>query len=396
MHSAAHYCSAAFIEELMQAHAPERGIRVHEVSPLPLDNSASILVVLTAGQTNRPVGHFGLRVTFEADGQLLTRDMVLKLKPPGREVSAMLTSLAQACGGELAAVYPAYAARTGFFHTHQRELQVYAEHGAAALMPTIWGLHHDQAHDVHAILMEYLADVELLNSVMAPEHWTDEHLRATLVQLAEWHAAHLQPGHSRTVWPDQPSEEYMQALAPLWEALLGNAATHFPELYGPAHVADLQQAIGAIPEYWAELAAHPKTLVHNDLNPRNTCFRRTSLGLQLCAYDWELATYHVPQYDVVELLSFVLDADRYHLRPVYLEFYRQHLHALTGLFPNAEEFNHIAGLAALDFGLHRLGMYMMAHTVSPYPFLPRVVQSYFNTLSQLQPLRSQAQVAQAS
>ncbi|WP_162910467.1 aminoglycoside phosphotransferase family protein [Hymenobacter oligotrophus] len=396
MHSAAHYCSAAFLEALMQAHAPERAIRVHEVSPLPLDNSASILVVLTAGQTNRPVGHFGLRVTFEAQGELQTRDMVLKLKPPGREVSAMLGSLAQACGGELAAVYPPFATRTGFYHTHQRELQVYAAHGRAALMPTIWGLHHDEAHEVHAILMEYLADVELLNSVMTPAHWTDEHLRAALGALAEWHAAHLQPGHSRTAWPDQPSEAYMQALSPLCQALLHNAATHFPTLYDATNVADLQQAIRAIPEYWAELAKHPKTLIHNDLNPRNTCFRRTALGLQLCAYDWELATYHVPQYDVVELLSFVLDADRYHLRPVYLEFYRQQLQARTGLFGNAEEFNRVAGLAALDFGLHRLGMYLMAHTVSSYPFLPRVVQSYFNTLAQLQPLRAQVPVVQAS
>jgi aminoglycoside phosphotransferase (APT) family kinase protein len=389
MHSPAHYCSVDFVQDLMRAYAPQRRIRVHEVRPLPLDNSASILVVLTAGQSQRPIGHFGLAVTVEVDGELLTRHLVLKLKPSGGEVSNMLAGLAQACGGEVAAAYPAFATRTGFFHTHRRELEVYARHGSHSLMPQIWGLHHDEEHNVHIILMEYLQEVELLNSVMTPEQWTDEHLRAALAQLAAWHAAHLLPASTvPSTWPDQPSADYMYTLAPFWQALLHNAATRFPELYDDATAEQLNQAIQAIPEYWNELAEQPKTIIHNDLNPRNTCFRRTAAGLQLCAYDWELATYHVPHYDVVELLSFVLDADRYHLRPMYLEYYREQLHALTGRFADAEEFRHVAGLAALDFGLHRLGMYLMAHSVSSYPFLPRVVRSYADTLAQLQPLRT--------
>ncbi|WP_165903820.1 aminoglycoside phosphotransferase family protein [Hymenobacter gummosus] len=393
MPSLDYFCSRLFVESLMRAHAPQRQLRVLRVEPLPVDNSASILAVLTAGQTARPVGHFGLQVTFEADGEpARTERMVLKLKPPGHEVAGMLAGLAQACGGELARVYPGFAARSGFQHTHHRELALYAHH-PSPLMPRIWGLHQDDETDeVYAILMEYFdaEEVELLNSVMQPEAWTDEHLRAALAQLAEWHAAHLvEPGApGLPAWPDLPSEAYMQQLTPLWQGLLDNAAQHHPGLYGPERVAQLSEAIRQIPAYWAELAAAPKTLIHNDLNPRNTCFRRNAAGeLQLCAYDWELATYHVPPYDVVELLSFVLDADRYHLRPHYLEYYRQQLHARTGRFADAEAFRRLAGLAALDFGLHRIGMYMMAHTVGPYPFLPRVVDSLFDTLTQLQPLR---------
>ncbi|GAB2967553.1 hydroxymethylglutaryl-CoA reductase [Hymenobacter coalescens] len=393
MHSPDYYCSRLFVESLMRAHAPQRQLRVLDVQPLAVDSSASILAVLTAGQTKRPVGHFGLAVTFEADGEpARTERMVLKLKPPGHEVSGMLMGLAQACGGELAQVYPAFGARSGFQHTHHRELALYAHH-AAPLMPRIWGLHQDDDHEeVYAILMEYLGDeVELLNSVMQPEAWTDAHLRAALDQLAEWHARHLVPANATDripAWPDLPSEAYMQQLTPLWQALLSNAAAHHPGLYDEARTQQLAEAVRLLPEYWQELSAAPKTLIHNDLNPRNTCFRRTADGrLELCAYDWELATYHVPQYDVIELLSFVLDADRYHLRPAYLEYYRQQLHARTGRFADAEGFQRVAGLAALDFGLHRLGMYLMAHTVGPYPYLPRVVNSFFDTLAQLQPLR---------
>lgn len=383
MMTTADFLRPAFLEKMMRAHAPERNIRVLAVAPLPLDSSASILAALTAGQTDKAIGHFGLAVTLEADGQRQTQRLVLKVKPPGREISAMLGSLAQACGEPLATVYPAFAARTGFHYTHHRELAAYQQ-PAAGLMPAIWGVYADEAQEAYCVLMEYLEDVCLLNSVMAPEAWTDAHLRAALTQLAEWHARHLTTTPPQG-YDDQPSAAHMQALAPLWEALLANAAAHHPGLYPTARVHILRTAIAQIPAYWAELEKMPRTLIHNDLNPRNTCFKTGPDGPRLCAYDWELTTWHVPQYDVVELLSFVLAEDRYHLRLGYLEHYRRALHALTGRYADAEAFQLGAAYAALDFGLHRLGMYLMAHAVSPYPFLPRVVDSYFDTLAQLQP-----------
>jgi hypothetical protein len=267
---------------------------------------------------------------------------------------------------------------------------VYQQH-PSSLTPKIWGLYANDAAEEYCVLMEYLEDVTLLNSVMAPEAWTDAHIRAALEQLAGWHAQHLVavPPRAEGALDDLHTPAYMQRLAPLWDALLTNASRH-PELYPASRVQMLREAIAQIPTYWEALAAMPKTLVHNDLNPRNTCFKAVDGQLQLCAYDWELATYHVPQYDVVELLSFVLDVDRYALRPAYFEHYRLALHRLTGCYADADEFRAGAGYAALDFGLHRLGMYLMAHTVSPYPFLPRVVNSYFDTLAQLQPLAQQA------
>jgi hypothetical protein len=386
--SYAHYFSPAFLEEIMRRHAPARNIRVERVRLLDLDSSSSILSALTAGTSAKPVGHFGLEVQLRAGGRPQTQRLVLKLKPAGREIAAMLTGLAQACSGAVADVYPRFQALTGFENTHWRELRAYGKADPSNLQPTVWATYADTVNDVYLVLMEYLEEgrnVELLNSVMQPERWTDAHIRAALTQMAAWHAAHLAPtAKDRANYgADVPSGAFMQQLAPLWSALLTNAETRFPELYGPARTAQLREAIAHIPTYWAQLEQHPKTLVHNDLNPRNTCFKRDAGGqLHLCAYDWELATYHLPQYDVVELLSFVLDADRYHLRPLYLEHYRLALHTLTGQFADAARFAQGFQLAALDFGLHRLGMYLMAHAVSPYPYLPRVVNSYFDTISQ--------------
>ncbi|HEX8427913.1 phosphotransferase [Hymenobacter sp.] len=384
--TAINFLSPAFLEEMLWPLASGKAASVLAVEPLALDNSASILVALTAGQCAQTIGHFGLTVTLEIGGQTQQHAMVLKVKPHGREISAMLGSLAQACGGELADVYPAFATRTGFQHTHQRELAVY-QLPAAGLMPRIWGTYINEEAEIYCVLMEYLQEVTLLNSVLAPHTWTDLHLRTALNQMAHWHARHLiTTAAHQSQWPDQPSKAYMQELTPLWSALLTNATTHFPDLYTPSRTALLRTAIQQIPGYWAWQEKQLRTLVHNDLNPRNTCFRNQGDELQLCAYDWELATYHVPVYDVVELLCFVLAEDRYHLRLTYLEHYRQALHHHTGRYADAEAFRREASYAALDFGLHRLGLYLMAHTVSPYPFLPRVVNSYFDTLAQLQPL----------
>jgi hypothetical protein len=377
-----HFFGVPFLESLMQRHAPDDDIRVLRAEPLPVDNSASILAVLTAGITDKPIGHFGLSVTYSSRGEVRTEPMVMKLKPHGREIVEMLNSLAQACGGKLAEVYPAYKWLTGFGGTHVRELDIYGI--PCDLHPRVYGLHASEEQETYAILMEYLQEVELLNSVMSPAHWSDAHIRQALRQVAAWHARHLGAAPPARDFPadDMPSAAYMLHLVALWEALLDNAAGRFPELYTPSRVKRMEGAIETLASDWQELEKMPRTWIHNDLNPRNTCFRDSGNGLQFCVYDWELATCHVPQYDVVELLCFVLDHDRHDLRPGYLEFYRLALHDLTGQFADAQTFRRGFVLAARHFGLHRLGLYMMGHSVSPYPFLPRVVNSYFDTLQQ--------------
>ena len=112
----------------------------------------------------------------------------------------------------------------------------------------------------------------------------------------------------------------------------------------------------------------PHTLIHNDCTPRNSCIRHAkhlpnssgpffstqhgsisdnsdsttsaansddSVPFQdprtLCIYDWEMAAIGVPQWDVVEFLSFTLLPSA--SREVWLnllEFYRQHLEYYSG------------------------------------------------------------------
>ena len=269
-----------------------------------------------------------------------------------------------------------------------RELEIYQK-APAAFQPEIFGLEVDEHNQIFLILMEYLDDVELINSVMQPGQWQPEHIKESLSKIAKWHAEHLSTKDSLDpqYWnKDVPSKKYMEKMQPLWTALLNNSSKVLPEVYTPDNSALLYEAIEKIPLYWDELEKMPKTLIHNDFNPRNTCFKKGGSGLELCLYDWELATYHIPQYDVAEFLSFILRTETYHLRTEYLEFYRSELNKLIGKFEDKEEFERGFFYASLDLGLHRFGMYTMAHTVSPYPFLPAVLRSYFDSLQSMKHL----------
>lgn len=378
------FFDSAFIEQIMNAHQPNQDIVVTEVAQLEVDNSASILAALASATSQNLIGHFGLQVDFTRNGIAESKKMVMKIKPHGNEIVSMLNSLATACGPDLADIYATYQAETGFQFTHLREQEIY-KNLIPSFTPEVHGLYTDEKTDTYIILMEYLEDVELLNSVMQPEKWTDEHIKCALKQIAAWHAKMLNSnkklGESEIWKADLPNLSYMCRLMPIWSALLKNAGEKFPELYTEERCSKLKDVINGIPVWGAKLDQLEKTLTHNDLNPRNTCFKVTNGNLEFCVYDWELSTFQIPQYDVAELLCFVLDEDRYHLRDQYVEYYRNKINQLTDLYNDEPAFKEAFFWASLNFGIHRLGMYMMAHAVSPYPFLPRVVNSFFNSIT---------------
>lgn len=105
----------------------------------------------------------------------------------------------------------------------------------------------------------------------------------------------------------------------------------------------LQKVIQNIPQFWSQYESAPKTLVHNDCNPRNLCLRKPSVEKSpsssfpykdqriACIYDWELARVDIPQHDVAEFLAFTLPVTTsMATRMELIEFYRKHFEYYTG------------------------------------------------------------------
>lgn len=239
------YFTRSFVEKMMQEHDPESGIKVSKTKPFPVDNSASILSTLNAGTTGQEIGHFGLKVNFSRNGKPQKMKMVMKVKPHGKVTASMLSGLAEICGKPLNEVYPKYEKLTGFSNTHMRELEVYKKK-PSPIQPEIFGMSVDNENEIFIILMEYLEDAELLNSVMNPEKWTPEYIEVALLQMAQWHASnlHLSEDLDMAFWKeDVPGKAYMEQLQALWESLLQNASTTLPELYTPENKAILDRGI---------------------------------------------------------------------------------------------------------------------------------------------------------
>jgi hypothetical protein len=178
---------------------------------------------------------------------------------------------------------------------------------------------------------------------------------------------------SREPWiGTPPSAARMSAMQPLWTALAQHAAVEFPALMDQSDLRRQRALVASIPSWWARLEAMPRTLIHNDFNPRNLGLRCGPAGPRLCVYDWELATLHVPQHDAAELLAFVLSPDVARDDVIeYVELHRRAVLDAGGPVPDAATWREGFSLAARDLLVNRFSLYLMAHTARHYAFLER-------------------------
>ncbi|MFD0474171.1 phosphotransferase [Nonomuraea thailandensis] len=254
------------------------GLEVTDVTWIDHAPGSSLITELTARADRRKTtGIFPVRVAWRRDDADGSTDLVLKVKPLDQEVIIEAAKLASLCGGQVADLYPRWRDWTGFTGLHTRELAVYrhAEPALRAVLPRAYGVHEDAAREAYVIAMERLGPGVLhLDSAGTPEQWRPEHLAAAVRGIAGVHAAFLGRHDELRAWlgPVQ-SAERMTAMRELWGALLEHAATEHPELVDAASARRLRRIVEEIPRWWGRLESMPRTLVHNDFNPRNIALR---------------------------------------------------------------------------------------------------------------------------
>ncbi|WP_433325305.1 phosphotransferase [Spirillospora sp. CA-294931] len=368
---------APLLQPMLAEALDAPGLRVTEAVPIADDPGSSLVTELTArGERRKTIGVLPLRLTWvrrEGEDPKQT-DVVVKAKPLDREVIIEAAKLASLCGGRLAEVYPRWRDWTGFRGLHTREPAVYRsdEPALRAVLPKTYGTYEDPAREAYVIAMERLGpNVILKDTGATPERWRAPHIAAAVRGIAGVHAAWLGRADALRAegWLGEPqSAERMTAMRELWSALVEHAAAEHPGLLDEAGACRLQEIVETIPEWWARLEAMPRTLAHNDFNPRNVALRAADLSL--VAYDWELATLHVPQRDVAEFLAFVLPPDV--TAPDVTGHLDQHRRAVDETI-DAAVWREGHRLALWDFAVTRLQLYLMVHTHRELPFLHRLV-----------------------
>lgn len=370
----------AFFEPGLREALADPALRCDRVQTEPLRMGTSILTELTARKVNKLIGHFPLRLDYhDGRGQPGAVSVVAKVKPLDEEVILMSNAVAQSCGGRLAALYSKLRHQTGFAGCHIRELGVYGQTDARFLAhaPRVLGTYRNDLREAYVVVLERLDDLVLMNSGDDVSGWQPQHIDAALRGIAQVHSiwygreAELQ----QKPWLGSvPSRASREAQSELFFALWQHGATEFPELVSAADLAVMRALVERLPSFWSAIEEQPRTLIHNDFNPRNIGLRPSDL--RLCAYDWELATLHLPQHDLAELLCFVLDG------PVdpqavwhYLEVHRRALAEASGRDIPAAQWRAGYRYALYDLCLNRIGLYLMGHTVRRYAFMPRLLRT---------------------
>ncbi|MFN3587084.1 MAG: phosphotransferase, partial [Moraxellaceae bacterium] len=339
---------------------------------------SSIITELTAHKINKLVGHFPFRLE-RADGERI--EVMAKIKPLDDEVILMLGSMAAMCDARLAQTFTQFRHQLGFKGCHVRELAVMSQQDPRFTRhaPRVHGVLNDPEREAYVIVEELLCGLELMDSADDTRGWTRDHVEAAIRGIAEVHAIWYGREAELVQQPwltDYPTAAGMLEKRRLWELLAAHAREEFPEWFSEEDLATFRAIVQDIGNWWPEIEALPRTLIHNDFNPRNIAFRQDGDGLRLCAYDWELATLHLPQRDLAELLAFTLNTP-FGAEEInhYVELHRRELARHAGVAIDAQQWRRGYTLAVCDLLVSRLPLYLMAHTFRHYRFMERVFDS---------------------
>ncbi|WP_290713466.1 MULTISPECIES: hypothetical protein [Gordonia] len=344
------------------------------------DGNSVISELTQRVSTQKLVGVFPVDVTIDGGAEPL--ELIVKSKPLDTEVMLAAHRMVTLAGGRLSEAWSRGGDASGFLGTHMRELQLYREPAVAAgLLPHCYGIVEDPAREAFLLFLERLGDdVILIDSAERPQDWRPEHITGALTGIARLHGRwYGRVGELGELdWLGEPTEPARVIdMSELWLGLFEHHKKEYPDLLDDAWLAQIVAWIDDSADWWPEMAGLPQTLVHNDFNSRNIGLRVVADAperFELVAYDWELATVHLPQRDLVEFLSYVLtpDTDLDTIRG-YVEFHRAAVAAAAGVAIDRDEWARGFQLALADFVMRRISLYLMVHTLRRLPYIERVV-----------------------
>jgi hydroxymethylglutaryl-CoA reductase (NADPH) len=386
-----------FFTRAMQSYNQRHAFEVDEVlvegvKQIQVESKgSSIITELTAHKINKLVGHYPFELKLA--GLSESTKVMVKLKPLDDEVILMLNSMASMCDARLAHAYNEFKNGIGFKGCHIRELAVMAQTDERFVKntPITYLAWQDESREAYVIVQELMEDMELMDSADDTSGWTEEHIHVAIRGIAEVHSIWFEREDelAEKDWIiDAPTAANMVEKTRLWEMLAAHSTEEFPEWLSEDDLNRFRDLLYSMKDWYSEIDAMPKTLIHNDFNPRNIAFRRHAplagqdkAALSLCAYDWELATINIPQHDLAELLVFTLQPD---FNPAdveaYIELHRIEFEVLIHKPIDAVQWRRGFTLSLWDLVINRFPMYAMAHTFRHYGFMDRTQATFRNLL----------------
>ncbi len=347
---------------------------------LPFDSGNGLLNEVASVRLGAQLGMRRYRVA--ASGHEPALDLLIKAKPVDTLMNQIISEVAAIADPQLGQALAEFPQALGLIGSHVRELSLYSAPDArlSAYMPRCYGTAVDSRRGIWSVAIEHLADIELIDDTENAARWPAEYRETAIRDAAQIHA----------VWYGREAEllqqpwlapeitaELATRQSPLWHAMFKFAAPYFAQWAGDEILSWPPLFIESIGSWWDELSKLDRTLIHNDFNPRNLAFRRSQQGLQICAFDWELARIGAPQRDLAELLCFVFAKESGHKDLQHLiSLHQKELSKLSNVCIAPDTWMRGFVLSMQQLMVERLPFYALVHRFKPQTFLPRVLKNW--------------------
>lgn len=379
---------AVFFTKVLRQFHGDPDLEVLEVVPRRNGSAQSILTELTSWRYGSGAGLWQVNLTVRRGGRTETMPAVAKRKAGEDQVLSVGRQVAEQCSRALGDAFRLFGGDLGFAGTRLREPAIYRQRDSRFRRhaPLVYGIHREAPSGSFTLVLEDISGLDLMDSADDPRGWTPGPVGHAIHGLGTLHgiwygregALRRQPWLGRT-----PSSHRRTEMGPLWSALAEHARATFVSVLGSGALRLQQRLVDQVRERWQQLEVLPRTLIHNDFNPRNLGLRP---GGDLCAYDWELATLGPPQRDLAEFLCFVLGGrpDRAEVE-CYLDTHRHALERSAGHSIEPKSWATGFRLCLHDLLVDRLALYTVIHRFRPQRFLERVLRTW-QALYELYPL----------
>ncbi|KAK2563956.1 hypothetical protein P5673_012975 [Acropora cervicornis] len=337
----------------------------------------SLTATCKAAQANRGItGHYGFDIKYRPHhGETETKKLrvVAKCKPLANKFVKIFAEWIRRQPGDVSKYADVFQRVSYFKYSDVREIKLLSlsNHKFTDIAPQVYHTICDPSKELFIAVMEDLTGrVTHFNAIdNAPEVWNQEDIQVVLRDIAGFHSIHLgDVTHLKSEpWMCVYSSSVMQALRGFWLALLSQNRANFP--------------------------------IHYDFTPRNVCLRKHNLHEDnqrsvfisnnnlcrvSCIYDWEMATIHAPQHDVVEFLAFVLPAKTdVTTRIKLVRFYQRQLERFSGKTFDSAQFMDVFNAVSCVYALHQLSLKTITHSVMRLPYFERAFQSHMGYLEDL-------------
>lgn len=342
-----------------------------------------ILTHIAKRVSKKLIGFKTLELVHQNEEQEAAEDrLLLKSKALDDEVIKGLHAIAASIDPGLSDLIKTYRKVLEYEKCHIKEIEMYSflsKHHFKN-MPHFYGEYTHEKREIYVLVVEELDPTKLLlfNAENTPEKWTPPLIKEGM------RVAHVFHTMDTSVEGDTDERKHCNKEFKPWEA---------NELYNKlvallvAEESDTGRRTEL--EHMTDVALHlqqlreqitvPKTIVHNDFNPRNIAVRQSG---EMVIYDWELAVSNYPHRDIVEWLSFVLRED--FTKAELMEYLEYHYQLNDQGSHNRPNWFLTYEYAITEFIITRALFYEVAGIVVKYEFSTRVLNNALKILRMLQ------------